>query len=116
MSGVLALILAAVGIYSVVGYAVARRTHEIGIRMALGADGGCILRMLLWHGVSTVGIGLGLGLGSALALTCLISGFLYGVPSYDPVTFCGILLTDKFLVGFVPLPVPPHKCLAFFVS
>jgi hypothetical protein len=92
ISGVLALILAAARMYGVVRYAVPRRTHEIGIRTALAGDARCILRMLLRHGVSTVGIGLGLGLASALALTRMISGFLYGVPPCDPVTFCCTLL------------------------
>ena len=77
------MVLAAIGIYGVIAYSVAQRTKEIGIRMALGAQRGDMLQMILWQSFSLVGIGLFAGLLSALALTRLMTSLLYGVTAHD---------------------------------
>jgi predicted lysophospholipase L1 biosynthesis ABC-type transport system permease subunit len=89
-SGLLALILASVGLYGVLGYAVAQRTSEIGIRMALGAERGGILRMVLRDGMMLFAAGLGLGLLAALFLVRLVAGFIFGISPYDLTAFAGI--------------------------
>ncbi|HJY26554.1 MAG TPA: ABC transporter permease [Pyrinomonadaceae bacterium] len=95
--GVLALILAAIGIYGVVSYAVARRTHEIGIRIALGAKELSVLRLVIREGLFVVAVGLVVGLSLALVTTRLIEGFLYGVAATDAITF----LTVPIVLGVV---------------
>ena len=103
--GLLALVLAAVGIYGVMGYSVARRTREIGIRMSLGAQRGDVLKMVLKEGMAMVGIGIALGLVGAFFVTGLLVSFLYGVSVTDPVTFASIslILAGVALVAsFVP--------------
>ncbi|HLM57075.1 MAG TPA: ABC transporter permease [Pyrinomonadaceae bacterium] len=87
-----ALVLAGVGLYSVMSYAVAQRTHEIGIRMALGAQGRDVLRLVLWQGVVVVAVGLVLGLAGAYALTRVMASILYGVSATDPYVFGGVAL------------------------
>jgi predicted permease len=90
--GLLALALAATGLYSVVAYSVSRRTHEIGIRMALGAQGRDILRMIAQQGMRLTVVGLALGLAAAYAASRVMAGLLFGVSSADPVIFIGIPL------------------------
>jgi predicted permease len=90
--GLLGLILAIVGVYSVVSYAAAQRTHEIGIRMALGAVPKEILRMVLRQSIIVVLIGILLGLGVALAGTRAVASLLVGVSSSDPLTFIGVIV------------------------
>jgi ABC-type antimicrobial peptide transport system permease subunit len=103
--GLLALVLAAVGLYGVMAYAVNRRTREIGIRLALGAQGHDVLRQILAEGMTMVTIGLALGLGGAVAATRLVAGFLYGVTATDPVTFTGaalLLAGAALLANYLP--------------
>lgn len=85
-----ALALAAVGIYGVIAYVVSQRQHEIGIRVAIGADRSRVLGMILTQGLLPTGIGIGVGLAGALALTRLMSSLLYGVRPNDPLTFTAV--------------------------
>ena len=87
-----ALVLASVGIYGVMSYSVAQRTHEIGIRMALGAQTGAVLKLAVWYGMKLVGIGIVIGLIAAFALTRVMSTLLFGVTATDPATFTLISL------------------------
>ena len=80
------MILATTGIYGVVAHRTALRTHEIGIRVALGASPGDVLRLVLWQGLSLTAIGLSLGLALSFSLTHFIAAFLYGVGANDPLT------------------------------
>jgi predicted permease len=90
--GLLGLVLALVGIYSVVSYAAAQRTQEIGIRIALGASRRDILKMVLRQGVGVVGIGLALGLAAAFAGTRVLADLIVGVKPADPLTFAGVAI------------------------
>jgi predicted permease len=94
-----ALLLAVIGIYGVLHFTVARRTREIGIRMALGAQQGQVARMILQRSLLYVGLGVGLGAGLALGAAGFTGTLLAGVSGADPFTFCGVLL----LFGFVAL-------------
>jgi predicted permease len=86
----LALILACIGLYGVLSYAVTQRSREIGVRMALGASGGKVLRMVVGRGLLLTAIGLLLGAGASWGLTGLMRGMLYGVRPTDPATFAGV--------------------------
>jgi putative ABC transport system permease protein len=86
----LALILGAVGIYGVVSYSVTQRTHEIGIRMALGARAGNVLRLIMSNGIVLALIGIAIGVGSGLALTRFLESMLFGVTPTDVLTFVGV--------------------------
>ena len=88
----LALALASIGLYGVISYAVVQRTHEIGIRMALGAHRRNVFAMVLGEGARLAAIGLGVGLAAALGVARLLTHFLYGVQPTDPATFAGVSL------------------------
>src|SRR5260370_34794299 len=93
------------GIFGVMSYTVSRRTHEIAIRLALGARRGEVLRLVLLEGLSVTAIGVALGLAGALALSRVMAGYLYGVTSTDPVTFTAatpLLSPSPFLATYVP--------------
>lgn len=99
------LLLVALGIYGVMAYAVTQRTHEMGIRMALGADQTQVLKLMLTQGMTLALIGVVIGAGAALALARLMTAFLFGVPATDPATFATIavlLLAVALLACYLP--------------
>ena len=101
----LALALSAVGIYGVISYLTGQRTHEIGIRVALGASAADVLRMILGEGMRITLIGVGIGIVAALGLTRLITKIIYGISASDPLTFFGVavLLTAVALLAcYIP--------------
>ncbi|MBO0863121.1 MAG: FtsX-like permease family protein, partial [Chloracidobacterium sp.] len=100
-----ALVIAMVGIYGVISYAVSGRTREIGIRMALGAQARDALRMIIWQGMRLALLGVALGMVAALALTRLMSDLLFEVSATDPGTFALIallLVSVAFIASYIP--------------
>ena len=103
--GLLALLLACIGLYGVMAYDVARRTHEIGIRMALGASARQVTQLVLLQTLWLVGIGIVIGLGSALAATRWVKSLLFGLQPHDPTTIglaVLVLLTVAAVAGYLP--------------
>ncbi len=101
----LALTLASVGVYGLTAYSVSRRTHEIGLRVALGASQPQILRLVVVHGLMTSLIGAVIGVAAAFALTRSLSGMLYGVTATDPLVFAGVpllLIGVSAIASYVP--------------
>jgi len=94
--GITALLLATIGVFGVMAYSVSRRTREIGVRVALGAATGDVLRMILGQGLRTIFIGVAIGITGSLALTRTVESLLFGVTATDPLTFGGVTL---LLVG-----------------
>jgi putative ABC transport system permease protein len=102
---IIAVVLSALGIYGVISYSVVQRTHEIGIRAALGATTGDVLRLILRGGMLLSGLGLLLGFGGALGLTRLLQTLLFGIGPRDPVTIAavaGILACVAMLACYIP--------------
>jgi len=100
-----ALVLAAVGMYGLISYSTAQRTHEIGIRAALGASAGEVLRLVFTQGLSLAIIGLGVGLGGAFALPRLLASILHNVDTFDPYTI-GMTVAILLCVAFTACLVP----------
>ena len=103
--GGLGLLLAVVGVYGVVSFTASRRTHEIGVRMALGAKPWGIFVMVLRQAIALVGAGVGIGLVAALAVTRLLSSLLVGVSSYDPLTYSSVaalLVVVALVACYIP--------------
>jgi len=101
----LALALAAVGLYSVIAYSVVQRTHEFGVRMALGAERQDVLKMVVGHGIVLTLTGVGIGFVGALALTRFLGNLLFGIRPNDPATFAGVLLVMTavaLLASYIP--------------
>jgi putative ABC transport system permease protein len=117
---VIALVLAAVGVYGVMAYAVSQRTHEIGLRMALGARVGGVVTLVMKQGLRWVVVGIALGISGAFVLTRLMESLLFGVTTTDPLTFVGVpfvLAAVAFLANLIPAlrasRVDPIKALRY---
>ncbi len=103
--GITALLLATAGVFGVMAYSVSRRTREIGVRVALGAGSGDVLRMILGQGLRTIFIGVAIGIAGSLALTRTVESLLFGVTATDPLTFGGVtllLVGAALLACFIP--------------
>jgi predicted permease len=105
IAGAMAMALGMIGIYGVISYTVSQRRREIGIRLALGAQRGDVLQMVLRQGARTVLVGVAIGIGSALGLTELMRSLLFGVSARDPMTFAAVaalLILVAFLASYIP--------------
>ena len=118
--GGLALVLAAVGLYSVIAYAVAQRTQEIGVRMALGAAPAEVMKMVVRHGILLAAAGIAIGLGGAFALTHLLSTMVFGIGVMDAPTFAAaplgimvIVLMATFVPAFRATQISPVVALRY---
>ena len=108
-----ALLLAAIGIYSVLSYSVSERSHEIGLRMALGAQSGQVLRLVLKEGLLLSLIGVAIGLAASFEATPVIASFLYGVKPHDPLT---LALVSLFLISVTVVATYIPACRATTVD
>jgi putative ABC transport system permease protein len=109
--GMLGLVLAVVGVYGVVSYAVALRTQEIGVRMALGAQSGKVLAMILRQGVTLAAYGLLIGLALSLALSQFLKSLLFKVSAADPLTYAGVSLL-MLAITVVACYIPARRASA----
>jgi predicted permease len=103
--GMIALLMASIGLYGVMSYSVSQRTREVGIRMALGASNGSVVKLVLREGSVLVGVGIGIGLVTAVLVSRFLESFLYGISSTDPLTFLiipSILVLVSFLASYLP--------------
>lgn len=106
--GAVALTLSIIGIYGVMAYSVSQRKHEIGVRMALGAQQGDIMKLILRKGLVLIALGIGIGIGGSTILSQVLNSLLFGVSRFDPVTFAGVLV-GLSLVGMVACYIPARR-------
>jgi len=106
----LALVLSSIGIYGVISYLAGQRAHEIGIRMALGAQRNDVLRLILGHGAKMALIGVAVGIAASLGLTRLMAKLLFGVSAYDPLTFAAVACL-LLLVALAACYVPARRAM-----
>jgi ABC-type antimicrobial peptide transport system permease subunit len=105
IAGAMALVLGIIGIYGVISYTVSQRQREIGIRLALGAQGGDVLQMVLGQGAKMALAGVAIGIGAALGLTPLMTSLLFGVTAHDPQTIAavaGLLVLVALVACYIP--------------
>jgi predicted permease len=106
----LALVLACVGIYGVISYLVGQRTHEIGVRMAMGAQRSDVLRLVIGHGARMAFVGVAIGIAAALGLTRLMASQLFGVSAHDPLTFAGVAML-LIIVAVAACYIPARRAM-----
>jgi ABC-type antimicrobial peptide transport system permease subunit len=106
--GGIGLILVTVGVYSVLAYTAAQRTREIGIRMALGAESGDVLKLVVSMGLRLVGLGVGIGLVASFLLASTIKSMLWGISVHDPLTMGGVAAL-LLLTGIVACWIPAGR-------
>jgi ABC-type antimicrobial peptide transport system permease subunit len=105
IAGAMAMALGMIGIYGVISYTVSQRRREVGIRLALGAQRGDVMQMLLRQGAKTALVGVAIGIAAALGLTELMRGLLFGVSAQDPLTFAAVaalLMSVALLASYIP--------------
>jgi ABC-type antimicrobial peptide transport system permease subunit len=110
IAGAMALVLGLIGIYGVISYMVSQRQREIGIRLALGAQQGNVLKMVLGQGAKMALVGVVIGMGAAFALTRLMSSLLFGVTAHDPMTFAGVAAL-LILVALAACHLPARRAM-----
>ena len=108
--GLLALLLAMIGLYGTMAYAVTRKTHEIGIRMALGAKPVDVLGMVIRQGITLALMGVAIGTVAALGVTRLVTSMIYGVTPYDPATFVAVAIL-LVLVAAIACYIPARRAM-----
>jgi putative ABC transport system permease protein len=106
----LALVLAAIGTYGVIAYSVQQRTHELGIRLALGAQRGDVLRLVLAHGMKLAGLGIAIGIAAAFGLTRLMASLLFGTGASDPIAFAAASII-LLLVALAACCIPARRAM-----
>jgi len=106
----LALVLACGGIYGVISYLVGQHTHEIGVRMAMGAQRSDVLWLVIGHGARMAFVGVAIGIGAALGLTRLMASQLFGVSTHDPLTFAGVAML-LIIVAVAACYIPARRAM-----
>jgi len=109
-SGILAVVLTVIGLFGVIAYVVSQRTHEIGVRMALGARQADVLKLVMRQGVYVTSIGIGIGLAAAIAATRLLAPLLYGIGASDPATFA-VVAVGVTVVAILACYLPARRAM-----